>query len=200
MTLTDTTPKAVCTHAPLAPACPRPLAWSPLLSAGPALRHWGPALLNNGDAHLVVHTLRGHALVVGQSGDLSALRGLHPAAAEGHFLKAIRLPHIRTAGQSWGHTDTRARRHQWEVCLALTPPGSTQPPPPRAGNMSSMAAVLARGTGQDLRDPPTLCHHWPPRTTREPCSQRWEPSAQRGSTCTGCSHLWALTPGSLTCF
>lgn len=56
----------------------------------------------------MVHALRGHALVVGQRGDLPALRGFHPAAAEGHFLEAVRLPCVGTADQPWV-TQTRRR-------------------------------------------------------------------------------------------
>ena len=56
-------------------------------------------------AHLVIHALCGHALVVGQSGDLSAFRGFHPAAAKGHLLEAVRLPHVGTVGQPCSHTE-----------------------------------------------------------------------------------------------
>ena len=55
--------------------------------------------MENDFAYFVVHTFRSHALVVRQSGDFSAFRGFHPAATEGHFLKAIRLHHVRTIGQ-----------------------------------------------------------------------------------------------------
>lgn len=50
-------------------------------------------------AYFVVHAFRSHTLVVGQSSDLSAFRGFHSAAAEGHFLKAVRLHQVRTIGQ-----------------------------------------------------------------------------------------------------
>ena len=53
----------------------------------------------NEHAYFVIHALSGHALVVGQGADLSALGGFHSAAAERHFLEAIRLQHIRTIGQ-----------------------------------------------------------------------------------------------------
>lgn len=56
-------------------------------------------LSENKFAYFVVHTLSGHALVVGQGGDLTALGGFHPAAAERHFLEAVRLQHIWTVGQ-----------------------------------------------------------------------------------------------------
>jgi hypothetical protein len=56
-------------------------------------------LSENKHAYFVIHALGGHALVVGQGTDLTALGGFHPAAAERHFLEAIRLQHVRTVGQ-----------------------------------------------------------------------------------------------------
>lgn len=82
----------------------------------PGTARQGPPLTQMQPAHLVVHALCGHALIVGQSGDLPALWGLHPAAAEGHLLEAIRLAHIRTIGQPCRHRC---------VSVAAMPPAQT---------------------------------------------------------------------------